>query len=88
MEHRVEGEFSPHGLSSVPDNLRVEEKRSLGFPELGKTHIDKSIYNLGTISGEIKPDIGWRIPSIKNSKPSLTWRTRRVFEGLYALLKE
>ena len=58
VEYRVGGEFSPHGFSAVLDNLRVEEKRSLGFPELGKPYIFRSIHNLGTISGEIKPDIG------------------------------
>ena len=67
VDHRVGGEFSSHGFSAVLDNLRVEEKSSRGFPELEKPYIVKSIHNLGTISGEIKPDIGWRIPSQKKS---------------------
>lgn len=65
VDHRVGGEFSSHGFSAVLDNLRVEEKKKPRLSELGKPHIDKRIHNLGIISGEIKPDFGWRIPSIK-----------------------
>ena len=28
VEHRVGGEFSPHGFIAVPDNLRVKRKKS------------------------------------------------------------
>ena len=86
VENRVRGEFSLLAFSAVPDNLRGKRKGILGH--VGRFY--ELLHILATLSSLSQRMMNVGLFSIDTSisKPLLTWRTRRVSDELYALLKE